>query len=79
MKYMAENTLTVILAGEGNGTGSSRALGRQGHAAAGIIASTERDHRSNLVGMYCRCSFAGCRSRSSSSAPETVEVIPHLN
>ena len=55
MKYMAENTPTVIFAGEEYGTGSSRDWAAKGTQLLGIKAvvarSFERIHRSNLVGM----------------------------
>ncbi|HEX3138446.1 MAG TPA: aconitate hydratase AcnA, partial [Rhizobacter sp.] len=55
MKYMAENTPTVIFAGEEYGTGSSRDWAAKGTALLGIKAvvarSYERIHRANLVGM----------------------------
>ena len=55
MKYMAQNTPTIVFAGEEYGTGSSRDWAAKGTALLGIKAvvarSYERIHRANLVGM----------------------------
>ncbi|MBL8383322.1 MAG: aconitate hydratase AcnA [Burkholderiales bacterium] len=55
MRYVAEETPTVIFAGEEYGTGSSRDWAAKGTQLLGIKAvvakSFERIHRSNLVGM----------------------------
>jgi aconitate hydratase len=55
MRYIAQGTPTVILAGEEYGTGSSRDWAAKGTQLLGIKAvvakSFERIHRSNLVGM----------------------------
>ena len=55
MKYMAQNTPTMVFAGEEYGTGSSRDWAAKGTQLLGIKAvvarSYERIHRSNLVGM----------------------------
>jgi aconitate hydratase len=55
MKYIAENTPTMIFAGEEYGTGSSRDWAAKGTQLLGVKAviarSFERIHRSNLVGM----------------------------
>jgi len=55
MKYQAEDTPLVILAGKEYGTGSSRDWAAKGTALLGVKAviteSFERIHRSNLVGM----------------------------
>ncbi len=55
MKYQAEKTPTVILAGKEYGTGSSRDWAAKGPRLLGVAAviaeSFERIHRSNLVGM----------------------------
>ena len=55
MKYQAENTPLVILAGKEYGTGSSRDWAAKGTFLLGVRAviaeSFERIHRSNLVGM----------------------------
>ncbi len=55
MQYIAEETSTVIFAGEEYGTGSSRDWAAKGTQLLGIKAviarSFERIHRSNLVGM----------------------------
>ncbi len=55
MKYVEEDTPTVIFAGEEYGTGSSRDWAAKGTQLLGVKAvvarSFERIHRSNLVGM----------------------------
>jgi aconitate hydratase len=55
MKYQAEGTPLVILAGAEYGTGSSRDWAAKGTKLLGVRAviskSFERIHRSNLVGM----------------------------
>ncbi|MGK0218607.1 MAG: aconitate hydratase, partial [Planctomycetota bacterium] len=55
MRYSADNTPTIILAGKEYGTGSSRDWAAKGPALQGvravIVESFERIHRSNLVGM----------------------------
>ncbi|MDP2144487.1 MAG: aconitate hydratase [Gallionella sp.] len=55
MKHIADNTPTVIFAGEEYGTGSSRDWAAKGTQLLGVKAviakSYERIHRSNLVGM----------------------------
>ncbi|MBN4664980.1 aconitate hydratase AcnA [Pandoraea nosoerga] len=55
MKYVAENTPTVVFGGEEYGTGSSRDWAAKGTQLLGVKAviarSFERIHRSNLVGM----------------------------
>ncbi|MDR5739084.1 aconitate hydratase AcnA [Caballeronia sp. LZ016] len=55
MKYIADDTPTVIFAGEEYGTGSSRDWAAKGTQLLGVKAvvarSFERIHRSNLVGM----------------------------
>ncbi|AKM31894.1 aconitate hydratase 1 [Pandoraea faecigallinarum] len=55
MKYMGENTPTVVFGGEEYGTGSSRDWAAKGTQLLGVKAvitrSFERIHRSNLVGM----------------------------
>ncbi|MGD8579601.1 MAG: aconitase family protein, partial [Lysobacterales bacterium] len=55
MKYQAEETPLIILAGKEYGTGSSRDWAAKGTALLGVKAviteSFERIHRSNLVGM----------------------------
>ncbi|MDH6184226.1 aconitate hydratase [Polaromonas sp. CG_23.6] len=84
MKYMAENTPTVIFAGEEYGTGSSRDWAAKGTQLLGIKAvvarSFERIHRSNLVGMgVLPLQFLPGESWESLKlvGSETVEVIPH--
>jgi aconitate hydratase len=55
MKYQAEGTPLIILAGSEYGTGSSRDWAAKGTKLLGVRAviakSFERIHRSNLVGM----------------------------
>ena len=55
MKYQAEGTSLVVLAGKEYGTGSSRDWAAKGTMLLGvkavITASFERIHRSNLIGM----------------------------
>ena len=55
VKYKAENTPLVVLAGKEYGTGSSRDWAAKGTLLLGVKAviaeSFERIHRSNLVGM----------------------------
>ncbi len=55
MKYKADNTPVIIIAGKEYGTGSSRDWAAKGPSLLGvkavIAASYERIHRSNLVGM----------------------------
>jgi aconitate hydratase len=55
MKYMADATPTIVLAGKEYGTGSSRDWAAKGPGLLGVKAviaeSFERIHRSNLVGM----------------------------
>ena len=55
MRYQAEGTPSIVLAGKEYGTGSSRDWAAKGPALQGVKAviaeSFERIHRSNLVGM----------------------------
>jgi len=55
MRYQAENTPLIVIAGKEYGTGSSRDWAAKGTILLGvravIAASFERIHRSNLVGM----------------------------
>ncbi len=55
MKYIAEGTPLIIIAGKEYGTGSSRDWAAKGTRLLGVTAviaeSFERIHRSNLVGM----------------------------
>ena len=84
MKYMAENTPTVIFAGEEYGTGSSRDWAAKGTQLLGIKAvvarSFERIHRSNLVGMgVLPLQFKPGESWQTLKliGSEVIEVIPH--
>ena len=70
MKYQAEGTPLVILAGKEYGSGSSRDWAAKGVALLGVKAviaeSFERIHRSNLVGMgVLPCEFAENATRES--------------
>jgi aconitate hydratase len=55
MRYLANNTPTIVFGGEEYGTGSSRDWAAKGTRLLGVRAviarSFERIHRSNLVGM----------------------------
>ncbi|MEO5659086.1 MAG: aconitate hydratase, partial [Polaromonas sp.] len=84
MKYLAEDTPTVIFAGEEYGTGSSRDWAAKGTQLLGIKAvvarSFERIHRSNLVGMgVLPLQFKPGESWQSLklTGSELVDVIPH--
>ncbi|AVS73471.1 aconitate hydratase [Paracidovorax cattleyae] len=83
MQYMAQNTPTVIFAGEEYGTGSSRDWAAKGTQLLGIKAvvarSFERIHRSNLVGMgVLPLQFRGSDSWESLElrGDETIDVVP---
>jgi len=84
MKYIAQDTPTVIFAGEEYGTGSSRDWAAKGTQLLGIKAvvarSFERIHRSNLVGMGVLPlqfkpgeSWQGLKL----TGTEVIDVIPH--
>jgi aconitate hydratase len=82
MRYIKENTPTVIFAGEEYGTGSSRDWAAKGTQLLGVKAvvarSFERIHRSNLVGMgVLPLQFKGSDSWQSLGivGNETFEVI----
>ena len=84
MKYMQENTPTVIFAGEEYGTGSSRDWAAKGTQLLGIkvvvARSFERIHRSNLVGMgVLPLQFKPGESWQTLklTGSEVVDVIPH--
>ena len=84
MKYIAENTPTVIFAGEEYGTGSSRDWAAKGTQLLGIKAvvarSFERIHRSNLVGMgVLPLQFKAGQSWQTLGliGNEVIDVIPH--
>jgi aconitate hydratase len=84
IRYIEENTPTVIFAGEEYGTGSSRDWAAKGTQLLGIKAviarSFERIHRSNLVGMgVLPLQFKGDDSWSSLglTGEETIDVLPH--
>ncbi len=84
MKYMADNTPTVIFAGEEYGTGSSRDWAAKGTQLLGIKAvvarSFERIHRSNLVGMgVLPLQFKAGESWETLGlkGDEVIDVIPH--
>ncbi len=65
IKYKADKTPLVVLAGAEYGTGSSRDWAAKGTMLLGIRAviavSYERIHRSNLVGMGC-CRFSSSKA-----------------
>jgi aconitate hydratase len=70
MKYVAQDTPTVVFGGEEYGTGSSRDWAAKGTQLLGVKAvvarSFERIHRSNLVGMgVLPCQFKGSDSAAS--------------
>jgi aconitate hydratase len=70
MRYAADNTPLVVLAGKEYGTGSSRDWAAKGTLLLGVRAvlteSFERIHRSNLVGMgVLPLNFAGGDTRES--------------
>ncbi len=84
MKYIAEDTFTVIFAGEEYGTGSSRDWAAKGTQLLGIKAvvarSFERIHRSNLVGMgVLPLQFKPGESWQTLGlkGDEVIDVIPH--
>ena len=84
MKYIAEDTATVIFAGEEYGTGSSRDWAAKGTQLLGIKAvvacSFERIHRSNLVGMgVLPLQFKAGQSWQTLGlvGDEVIDVIPH--
>ncbi|WP_026434601.1 aconitate hydratase [Acidovorax sp. JHL-9] len=83
MQYMAQNTPTVVFAGEEYGTGSSRDWAAKGTQLLGIKAvvarSFERIHRSNLVGMgVLPLQFKGADSWQSLglTGREVIDVLP---
>ena len=83
MQYMAEDTPTVVFAGEEYGTGSSRDWAAKGTQLLGIKAvvakSFERIHRSNLVGMgVLPLQFKGDDSWESLGLEgnERIDVLP---
>jgi aconitate hydratase len=64
MRYQAEGTNLIVIAGKEYGTGSSRDWAAKGTMLLGVRAviaeSFERIHRSNLIGMgVLPCQFAG--------------------
>jgi aconitate hydratase len=70
MRYQAEGTPLVVLAGKEYGTGSSRDWAAKGTMLLGVKAviaeSFERIHRSNLIGMgVLPCQFAPDQSAQS--------------
>jgi len=84
MHYIADETPTVIFAGEEYGTGSSRDWAAKGTQLLGIKAvvarSFERIHRSNLVGMgVLPLQFRGDDSWESLGlkGDEVIDVVPH--
>jgi aconitate hydratase len=85
MKYQAEGTPLVVLAGEEYGTGSSRDWAAKGARLLGVRAviarSYERIHRSNLIGMgVAPLQFrAGEDARSLGLTGQEVFDIPGLD
>ena len=84
MHYIADETPTVIFAGEEYGTGSSRDWAAKGTQLLGIKAvvarSFERIHRSTLVGMgVLPLQFRGDDSWESLGlkGDEVIDVVPH--
>jgi aconitate hydratase len=82
MKYQAEGTPLVVIAGQEYGTGSSRDWAAKGTRLLGVKAviaqSFERIHRSNLVGMgVLPCQFKEGTSAASLQleGTETFDVI----
>jgi len=83
MRYIAQDTPTVVFAGEEYGTGSSRDWAAKGTQLLGIKAvvarSFERIHRSNLVGMgVLPLQFLGADSWESLglTGSERIDVVP---
>ncbi len=83
MQYIAEETPTVVFAGEEYGTGSSRDWAAKGTQLLGIKAvvakSFERIHRSNLVGMgVLPLQFQGTDTWESLGldGSEVIDVLP---
>ena len=81
MKYVAEGTPLVVIAGKEYGTGSSRDWAAKGTRLLGvravIVESFERIHRSNLVGMgVLPLVFTGGQSRETLKldGTETVDI-----
>jgi aconitate hydratase len=85
MRYQAEGTSLVVIAGSEYGTGSSRDWAAKGTMLLGvkavIVASYERIHRSNLVGMgVLPLEFAdGATWQSLGLTGEEVIDIPDLS
>ena len=82
MKYQADGTPLVVIAGKEYGTGSSRDWAAKGTFLLGIRAviaeSFERIHRSNLIGMgILPCVFEDGQSRTSLglTGEETFDII----
>jgi aconitate hydratase len=89
MKYQAEGTPLVVLAGEQYGTGSSRDWAAKGTLLLGVKAviatSFERIHRSNLVGMGVlpltfpageNADSLGLDGTESFDIPATADLVP---
>src|SRR4029453_15558895 len=82
MRYIAQGTPTIILAGEEYGSGSSRDWAAKGTRVLGVKAviarSFERIHRNNLVGMgVLPLQFKGTDSAQSLgiTGDETFDVV----
>ncbi len=84
MKYQADGTPLVVIAGAEYGTGSSRDWAAKGTQLLGVKAvicvSFERIHRSNLVGMgVLPLEFPGQNAASLGLTGEETFDIPDLN
>jgi aconitate hydratase len=84
MKYIDQDTATVVFAGEEYGTGSSRDWAAKGTQLLGVKAvvarSFERIHRSNLVGMgVLPLQFKAGESWQALGlkGDEVIDVLPH--
>jgi aconitate hydratase len=80
MKYQAEGTPLIVLAGKEYGSGSSRDWAAKGTNLLGVKAviaeSFERIHRSNLVGMgVLPLNFMPARARDPGIGPERKPLI----
>ncbi|HVN35806.1 MAG TPA: aconitate hydratase AcnA [Casimicrobiaceae bacterium] len=82
MRYIAQDTPTVVFGGEEYGTGSSRDWAAKGTQLLGVRAviakSFERIHRSNLVGMgVLPCQFKGSDTVASLGikGDETFDIV----
>jgi aconitate hydratase len=86
MRYIADDTPTVVFGGEEYGTGSSRDWAAKGTQLLGvravIVRSFERIHRANLVGMgVLPLQFTGNDSAPSLGlkGDETIDILGLAN